>query len=39
MADLTEILKATVSPDTQALQVAQQQLEQAASENLVSVGI
>lgn len=36
MADLTDILKATVSPNTQALQLAQQSLEQAATENLVS---
>ncbi len=37
MADLTEVLEATLSPDTQAIQLAQQHLEQAAADNLVSV--
>ena len=35
--DLTAILEATVSPDTRAVLEAQQQLEQAAEKNLVSV--
>ena len=34
--ELTQILEATLSPDTQAIQMAQQQLEHAAAENLVS---
>lgn len=35
MGDLTVILEATLSPDTQAIQEAQRHLEQAAKENLV----
>lgn len=32
MEELTTVLEATLSPDTQAIQVAQQQLEQYASD-------
>ena len=38
MADLTKILEATLSPDTRDIQLAQQSLEQAARDNLVSLG-
>ena len=33
---MTQILEATLSPDTNLIQAAQQQLEQAATNNLVS---
>lgn len=33
--DLTQVLEATLSPDTQAIQQSQQALEQLAAENLV----
>jgi len=35
--DLLQVLEATLSPDTQAIQTAQHSLEQAAKENLVSL--
>lgn len=38
MDDLSRILEATLSPDTQAIQQAQHHLEQAAKENLVRLG-
>ncbi len=37
VAQLSQVLEATVSPDTSQLQLAQQHLEQAASANLVAV--
>ena len=35
--DLTQVLEATLSPDTQQIQLAQRQLEQAAESNLVGL--